>query len=138
MGPSVAFLYGTLIRNFMHVKENLFGEDQAFTPMDDGDMAQSSKTDKTKADNDDMREYRPLSVVLDITVHDLQAHLMKYCTPVDPPCPFLCVEKLVFEMDKTYRETRLQLLLSPVLLSSSDLTERLEPEVILTSDWLTQ
>ena len=34
----------------------------------------------------------------------------------------------MFEMDKTYRETRLQLLLSPVLLSSSDLSEREERE----------
>ena len=31
---STAYLYGTLIRTFMHVKENLFGEDQVFTPMD--------------------------------------------------------------------------------------------------------
>ena len=31
---STAYLYGTLLRTFMHVKENLFGEDQVFTPMD--------------------------------------------------------------------------------------------------------
>ena len=31
----MVFLYGTLIRNFMHVKENLFGEDQRYTPMND-------------------------------------------------------------------------------------------------------
>ena len=34
----------------------------------------------------------------------------------------------MFERDKTYRETRLQLLLSPVLLSSCDLTERDDKE----------
>ena len=45
-----------------------------------------------------------------------QANLVKYCSPSEPPCPVLCVEKLVFEMDKSFRETRLQLLLSPVLL----------------------
>ena len=45
VGPSVAFLYGTLISNFMHMKENLFGEDQRFTPMDDSDV-QMSKTEK--------------------------------------------------------------------------------------------
>ena len=37
VGPSVAFLYGTLIRNFMHVKENLFGEDQQYTAMDEAE-----------------------------------------------------------------------------------------------------
>ena len=31
---STAYLYGTLIRTFMHVKENLCGEDLVFTPMD--------------------------------------------------------------------------------------------------------
>ena len=42
---STAYLYGTLIRTFMHVKENLFGEDQVFTPMD---IVTSSTTgDKT-------------------------------------------------------------------------------------------
>ena len=45
VGPSVAFLYGTLISNFMHMKENLFGEDQRFTPMDDSDV-QMNKIDK--------------------------------------------------------------------------------------------
>ena len=82
VGPSVAFLYGTLIRNFMHVKENLFGEDQKFTPMDDSDTvmtkAESHASSKVAVDTD-IRDFRPLSVVLDITVHDLQAHLMKYC-----------------------------------------------------------
>ena len=45
---------------------------------------------------------------------------MKYCTESEPPCPLICLEKLVFEMDKSFRETRLQLLLSPVLLKSAD------------------
>ena len=123
VGPSVVFLYGTLIRNFMHIKENLFGEDQKYTPMDDYEVTHKSETKK----NDsvvDIRDFRPLGVTLDITVHDLQANLVKYCAPTDPPCPYLCVEKLVFEMEKSYRETRLQLLLSPVLLTSSDLLER--------------
>ena len=114
-------MYGTLIRNFMHVKENLFGEDQQYTPMDEGE---ASKVVKDEQGELDMRDYRPLDVILDITVHDLQANLMRYCAENDPPCPYLTVEKLVFEMDKTYRETRLQLLLSPILLTASDLVAR--------------
>jgi hypothetical protein len=54
----------------------------------------------------------------------LQAHLVKYCTESEPPCPLICLEKLVFEMDKSFRETRLQLLLSPILLKSADYAER--------------
>ena len=45
---------------------------------------------------------------------------MKNCLPNDAPCPFLVVEKLVFEMSKNYRETRLQLQLSPVVLRSGN------------------
>ena len=67
----------------------------------------------------DPRIYRPIEVVLDINIGDLTVHLIKNCLPKDPPCPFLVVEKLVFEMDKNYRETRLQLQLSPVVLRSS-------------------
>ena len=49
----------------------------------------------------------------------MQAHLIKNCSTSDPnPCPFLLAERLTFEMDKRYRETRLQLVLSPVILRS--------------------
>ena len=41
-----AVFTGTLIRIFMHVKENLFGEDQPFTPMD---IVTNSSTDVYKS-----------------------------------------------------------------------------------------
>lgn len=91
-------------------------------------LAQVKEEEKKTDKEFDPREYRPLNVLLDITVHDLQANLVKYCSPAEPPCPFLCVEKLVFEMDKSFRETRLQLLLSPVLLKVSDLVEKGEED----------
>lgn len=123
VGPSIVFLYGTLIRNFMHVKENLFGENQELTPMTD---QVPDKKDEAKQKPFDARDYRPLNLTLDITVHDVQANLVKYCAATEPPCPLLCAEKLVFEMDKSFRETRLQLVLSPVLLKISDLIEKFE------------
>ena len=95
VGPSVAFLYGTLIRNFMHVKENLFGEDQQYTAMDEAENSKREKDDGKEAGPVDFRDYRPLNVILDITVHDLQANLVRYCSEKDPPCPYLTVEKLV-------------------------------------------
>ena len=33
----------------------------------------------------------------------LQANLVKYCAASEPPVPLLCAEKLVFEMDKSFR-----------------------------------
>lgn len=144
VGPSVVFLYGTLIRNFMHVKENLFGEDQTFTAMSEqvtdkkpnaAAAATGTVVPRVVGDKEfDEREYRPLSVTLDITAHDLQANLVKYCAPREPPCPFLCVEKLVFEMDKSFRETRLQLLLSPIFMKVSDLVEEKTAAAGLTAD----
>ena len=140
---STAYLYGTLLRLFMHVKENLFGEDQQFTTMDNSTNGKSvsfhmngklknersksnvtldAKTDMMDVSDDfDPRMYRPIEVVLDISVTNVIAHLMKNCSEFDPPCPFLTVEQLFCEMDKTYRETRLQVQLSPIVLRSSDL-----------------
>ena len=141
LDASTAYLYGTLIRLFMHVKENLFGEDQQFTPMDNSTSNKNMafhtsgkvKNDRSKSntklddktvnsveisDEFDPRMYRPIEVILDISVTNLQAHLIKHCSDLDPPCPFLTVETLICEMDKTYRETRLQVQLSPVILRS--------------------
>lgn len=33
IGSSILFAYGTILRNFINLKENIFGEDQAFTDM---------------------------------------------------------------------------------------------------------
>jgi hypothetical protein len=106
----------------------MFGEDQNFTPMDvssdkgltEAFRIQSASHDISAQSGDefDPRHYRPLEVELDIVLYDVQANLIKNCSPDDPPCPFLVVEKIVFELDKGYRETLLQLQLSPVVLRS--------------------
>lgn len=49
---------------------------------------------------------------------------MKGCGNDEPVCPSVYLERLAFEMDKKYTETKLQLLLSPVTLTSSDLVPR--------------
>lgn len=33
IGSSLLLLYGSVLRNFIHLKENIFGEDQTFTDM---------------------------------------------------------------------------------------------------------
>ena len=38
----------------------------------------------------------------------------------DVPCPSVYVERLGFEMDKNYNETRLQVLISPAVLIAKD------------------
>lgn len=89
----------------------------------------------------DVRIGRPLHVNVAVTMHNIKAHLMKvflykfflfffsvlidflfyqHCSKDDPPCPTVFLEKLNFEMHKTFLETKLQLLVSPAVLYSTD------------------
>ncbi|XP_035723534.1 transmembrane protein KIAA1109-like isoform X4 [Vespa mandarinia] len=135
IGPSILILYGSLLRSFMHLKENLFGDYQTFTDMQqsrtsptvvstdrskDRDMQNSSveasmEDEEIKSKPFDPRDYRPLEVTVGITMHDIQAHLIKNCGENDPPCPVILLERFGFEMRKTFKETELQLLLSPAI-----------------------
>ena len=45
---------------------------------------------------------------------------LQNCNLEDLACPSLHVERLCFEMDKSYEETKLQLLLSPCVLIACD------------------
>ena len=59
------------------------------------------------------------------------------CSDGDPPCPVILVERFGFEMKKGYRETQLQLLLSPAILLISDKVPRPSKERHLTQGHLT-
>lgn len=132
IGPSVLLLYGTALKNFMIFKENVFGEDQVFTDMQQASSNENNGTADLKSedstnniplelrDDFDHRYYRPLEVDVSIVMHDIQAHLLKDCTEKDPPCPVILVERFGFEMKKRYDQTELQLLLSPAVLLVSD------------------
>ncbi|KAJ9593935.1 hypothetical protein L9F63_014649, partial [Diploptera punctata] len=146
IGPSVLLIYGSWLRNFMHLKENIFGEDQAFTDMHQsrastGDSSAAAAhtagvgekgtdvststagvddSDPLKPKEFDPRQYRPFEVTVSITMHDIQEN----CSEGDPPCPIILLERFGFEMKKGYKETQLQLLLSPAILLSSDKVNR--------------
>lgn len=145
IGSSMLFAYGSILKNFYYLKENIFGEDQKFTDMEESNVKSSSRktqTTVTKIQKDDInksiseapssieteekpkrfdpRLYRPLDVTVILTIHDIQAHLMKNCNPNDPPCPIVMIERLGFEMKKRYFETKLQVLVSPAFLISPD------------------
>ncbi|KAJ8982558.1 hypothetical protein NQ317_005029 [Molorchus minor] len=96
IGPSVILLYGTALKNFMNFKENIFGEDQAFTDMQQTVSSENNSSDLKSDDSSvniplelredfDHRYYRPLEVDVSIIMHDVQAHLLKNCTEKDPP-----------------------------------------------------
>lgn len=133
IGPSTITMYGVILRILWDIKENYVGEYQSFT-----DFETNSKVRKKKKDisftsrftqavmvdrtvlrkNFDERLYRPLAVTVSLTMHEISAHLMKECLDDDPVCPILYLERLSFEMDKKFLETKLQLLLSPLTVKS--------------------
>lgn len=155
IGSSILLTYGTVLRNFINLKENIFGEDQAFTDMGTSNsktslsnlphpyttpktggahhgihpqskeenaksVSEVSLTAEEKPKRFDPRLYRPLDVIVSLTIHDIQAHLVKNCNENDPPCPIVLIERLGFEMKKRFFETELQILVSPSFLIASD------------------
>ncbi|XP_026670200.1 transmembrane protein KIAA1109, partial [Ceratina calcarata] len=147
IGPSILILYGSLLKNFIHLKENLFGDYQTFTDIEqsrtnptsisterskDRDVQNSSvesvEDEDAKSKPFDPRDYRPLEVSVGITMHDIQAHLVKNCGENDPPCPVILLERFGFEMKKGYKETELQLLLSPAIALITDNVARSSKE----------
>lgn len=152
VGPSILLAYGTIITSFMNLLENIFGEDQTFTDMQKTPNIdpfywtsenstklndRSSVNQHTEISIDDSsdvskgpfdpRRYRPLDVTVSIIIHDIQAHLVKNCSENEPPCPVVLIERFGFEMDKCFKETKLQLLLSPSILVSANNLSRNNP-----------
>ncbi|CAG4943461.1 unnamed protein product [Colias eurytheme] len=145
VGPSVLLAYGTIITSFMNLLENIFGEDQTFTDMQKApttgtyywasenttklndrssinqhsEISMDDSTDSSKGPFDP-RKCRPLDVSVSIIIHDIQAHMVKNCSENEPTCPVILIERFGFEMDKRFRETKLQLLLSPSILISAN------------------
>ncbi|CRK93957.1 CLUMA_CG007483, isoform B [Clunio marinus] len=151
IGSSMLFAYGSILKNFYYLKENIFGEDQMFTDMEESnakstshktasaaasavksttvkddinksisEAASSIEAEEKQTKSFDPRLYRPLDVTVILTIHDIQAHLMKNCNSNDPPCPIVLIERLGFEMNKRFFETKLQVLVSPAFLISPD------------------
>ncbi|XP_017025561.1 bridge-like lipid transfer protein family member 1 isoform X1 [Drosophila kikkawai] len=155
IGSSVLMAYGNVLRNFINLKENIFGEDQNFTDMEQSNVNMkepgatqlnpkdqllakekelaNKSISETQAPEEkrkpfDPRLYRPLEVMVSVIVHDIQAHVMKNCNADDPPCPVVLIERFGFEMNKRYHETTLQVLVSPSYLLASDCLQRSQRE----------
>lgn len=134
VAPSMLCVYGSLLRNFLHVKENYLGEDQKFTDFEDanqtprksgqGNLGPLSEEKYSQPKPFDERYYRPFAVTVSVAIHEIHGHLVKNCNMDDLPCPSIMLDRLCFEMDKAYKETKLQLLLSPVILIAKDTVSR--------------
>uniref|UniRef100_A0A183AUG1 Fmp27_GFWDK domain-containing protein n=1 Tax=Echinostoma caproni TaxID=27848 RepID=A0A183AUG1_9TREM len=140
VGHAQLCFYGTLLRHFIHLKENYFGCYQrpvdfagppmsaeeyqshldgfSLLPLTDAPNA-SVKRSKVKRIIDP-RECRPILVRISLEFHNIQAHLPTHgCSPTTP-CPTAFLDCIGFEMDKRWHETKIQLMFSPILLCTYD------------------
>lgn len=140
---SQVIFYGPLLRAFLSIKENYFGEDDMYTDFEDStsspvlSMATSSSSGWTAvAMENDKRDHdlatklihpltlRPWDITVLVNVYKVHAKLPVHCSNDAPECPAAFLERLCFEMKKTYHETFLQLVLSPVYIFVNDNYQR--------------
>lgn len=68
----------------------------------------------------DPRLYRPFEVIVSVTLHEIQGHMVQCFNQSQQYSPLIYIEKLCFELQKTYLETKLQLIISPAVLQVQD------------------
>ena len=75
----------------------------------------------------DPRLYRPFEVIVSVTLHEIQGHLVQCSNQSELYAPLVYVEKLCFELQKGFTETKLQLIISPAVVQVDDALERKSP-----------
>nr|CAB3258643.1 uncharacterized protein KIAA1109 [Phallusia mammillata] len=128
MAPgSTLYLYGSLLDLLVSIKENYFGYDDVFTDFASGvNKSESRDTSAVVTETENPLNFRPLQVTLDINLSEINGVLPIHPTPVLQNPPSVKLQKLTFEMDKNYHQTRLQLLLSKLDIKLSDCLVRSE------------
>ncbi|XP_058048397.1 bridge-like lipid transfer protein family member 1 isoform X2 [Ahaetulla prasina] len=136
-------LYGPLLKAFLSIKENYFGEDDMYTDFEEVisspvlSMSTSSSSGWTAVGVDaDKKErdtslkqvnpltLRPWDITVLVNVFKVHGRLPVHCTSDGPECPTGFLERLCFEMKKGYKETMLQLVLSPLNIFLNDSYQR--------------
>ncbi|KAK4311358.1 hypothetical protein Pmani_017134 [Petrolisthes manimaculis] len=82
--------------------------------------SKSSSLVEDKKSEFDCRKYRQFAVTVYLDIQNVLGHLLKDCTEQYPPCPTVALDRLIFEMNKRYSETQLQVVVSPLILTTSD------------------
>ncbi|XP_069487253.1 bridge-like lipid transfer protein family member 1 isoform X9 [Ambystoma mexicanum] len=136
-------LYGPLLNAFLSIKENYFGEDDMYTDFEEVisspvlSMSTSSSSGWTTVGVENCKKemeaaartvhplsLRPWDITVLINVYKVHGRLPVHCGTDGPECPTVFFERLCFEMKKCYKETMLQLLLSPLYIFVNDSYQR--------------
>ncbi|XP_067898633.1 bridge-like lipid transfer protein family member 1 isoform X10 [Heterodontus francisci] len=141
MSPdSQIILYGPLLKALLSIKENYFGEDDMYTDFEEVvtspvlSLSTSSSSGWTAVgvEENDRKEaeiggkqvhpltLRPWDISVLINLYKVHGKLPVHCSSDGSECPTAFLERLCFEMKKGYKETMLQLILSPVYIFVSD------------------
>ncbi|XP_051784339.1 bridge-like lipid transfer protein family member 1 isoform X3 [Erpetoichthys calabaricus] len=141
---SQMIFYGPMLKALLCIKENYFGEDDMYTDFEEAvsspvlSLSTSSSSgwtavgveDSDKKDNEHGGKQihplslRPWDITVLINLYKVHGRLPVHCSNDGPECPAAYLERLCFEMKKGYKETMLQLVLSPVHIFMSDNYQR--------------
>ncbi|CAJ1073975.1 transmembrane protein KIAA1109 homolog isoform X9 [Xyrichtys novacula] len=141
MAPdSQIILYGALLRALISIKENYFGEDDMYTDFEEAVSSPVLSTstssglgwsplgmeDSEQRVSSDIHplDLRPWDITVYINLYKVHGRLPMHCSSEGPEGPSGYLERLCFEMKKGYKETMLQLLLSPIHIFVSDNYQR--------------
>ncbi|KAB1282163.1 Transmembrane protein [Camelus dromedarius] len=132
-------LYGPLLNAFLCIKENYFGEDDMYMDFEEVvsspvlSLSTSSSSgwtavgmDNDKKENESSAKsihpltLRPWDITVLVNLYKVHGRLPVHGTTDGPECPTAFLERLCFEMKKGFRETMLQLVLSPLNVFVSD------------------
>ncbi|KAM7167896.1 bridge-like lipid transfer protein family member 1 isoform 1-T3 [Macrochelys suwanniensis] len=136
-------LYGPLLNAFLFIKENYFGEDDMYTDFEEvisspvlsmstssssGWTAVGLENDKKGSESSAKPVHpltlRPWDITVLVNVYKVHGWLPVHGSTDGPECPTAFLERLCFEMKKGFRETMLQLVLSPLNLFLNDSYQR--------------
>ncbi|RXM98120.1 hypothetical protein EOD39_13560 [Acipenser ruthenus] len=137
-------LYGPMLKALFSIKENYFGEDDMYTDFEEAvsspvlSLSTSSSSGWTAVGVEDCEKkenengtkqihpltLRPWEITVLINLYKVHGRLPVHCSSDGPECPAAYLERLCFEMKKGYKETMLQLVLSPVHIFMSDSYQR--------------
>ncbi|XP_063040632.1 bridge-like lipid transfer protein family member 1 isoform X4 [Engraulis encrasicolus] len=141
LGPeSHIALYGPLLKALLSIKENYFGEDDMYTDYEEcvsSPVLSSCSSSSGWGGAGEEKEaphplsLRPWDITVLINLHRVHGRLPTHCSSDGPEGPTGFMERLCFEMKKSYKETLLQLVLSPVHLFVSDNYQRPSVDAVL-------
>ncbi|EDV19837.1 uncharacterized protein TRIADDRAFT_61706 [Trichoplax adhaerens] len=112
-------LFGSFIHFLLNVKGNYFGQYQKFFPFDPYFNVEDEDIENFTFESSS----RPFTVLCSVNIYDVEADLVQYCEDLSE-IPKVTISKLVVEISKEYKETRIQVISMPMIINVTDNVQR--------------